>query len=61
MSTIPLFLHDNLDKYFYNRKDDIKHINYLLRSLDDSIAQQLLLVGYRGVGKTFLLKKFAAL
>ncbi|MBQ6220678.1 MAG: ATP-binding protein [Methanosphaera sp.] len=57
MSTIPLFLHDNLDKYFYNRKDDIKHINYLLRSLDDSIAQQLLLVGYRGVGKSYLIKK----
>ena len=57
MSNIPLFLHDDLDKYFYNRKEEVKRIHYLLNSLNDSIAQQLLLVGYRGVGKSYLLKK----
>ena len=57
MSNVPLFLHDNLEKYFYNRNEEVKRINYLLNSLNESIAQQLLLVGYRGVGKSYLLKK----
>ena len=26
MNSKPLFLHDDLDKYFYNRKNDIKKI-----------------------------------
>jgi len=57
MSNIPLFLHDDIEKYFYNRKEDLNKINYLLNSLNQSIPQQLLLVGYRGVGKSYLLKK----
>lgn len=57
MSNIPLFLHDDLEKYFYNRIDEVKRITYLLNSLNESIPQNLLLVGYRGVGKSYLLKK----
>lgn len=57
MSNVPLFLHDDLEKYFYNRTDEVKRINYFLNSLNESIPQQLLLVGYRGVGKSYLLKK----
>lgn len=57
MANIPLFLHDDMDKYFYNRTEEIKRIKYILNSLNESIPQQLLLVGYRGVGKSYLLKK----
>ena len=57
MNTKPLFLHDDLDEYFYNRKDDIKKLKYQIDSLNYSLPQQILLTGYRGVGKTYLLKK----
>ena len=57
MNSKPLFLHDDLDKYFYNRKDDIKKLKYQIDSLNYSLPQQILLTGYRGVGKTYLLKK----
>lgn len=57
MNSKPLFLHDNLDEYFYNRKNDIKKLKYQIDSLNYSIPQQILLTGYRGVGKTYLLKK----
>ena len=52
-----MFLHDNLDEYFYNRKNDIKKLKYQIDSLNYSLPQQILLTGYRGVGKTYLLKK----
>lgn len=57
MNSKPLFLHDNLDEYFYNRKEDIKKLKYQIDSLNYSLPQQILLTGYRGVGKTYLLKK----
>ena len=57
MNSKPLFLHDNLDEYFYNRKNDIKKLKYQINSLNYSLPQQILLTGYRGVGKTYLLKK----
>ena len=57
MNSKPLFLHDDLDTYFYNRKEDIKKLKYQINSLNYSLPQQILLTGYRGVGKTYLLKK----
>lgn len=57
MKSKPLFLHDNLDEYFYNRKNDINKLKYQINSLNYSLPQQILLTGYRGVGKTYLLKK----
>ena len=57
MNSKPLFLHDDLDKYFYNRKEDIKKLKYQINSLNYSLPQQIILTGYRGVGKTYLLKK----
>lgn len=57
MNSKPLFLHDDLDEYFYNRKNDIKKLKYQINSLNYSLPQQILLTGYRGVGKTYLLKK----
>lgn len=47
----------DIDKYFYNRKKDISKINSYLNMLELDIPNQLLITGYRGVGKTSLLKK----
>ena len=58
MTTVPLYIPLNdLDKYFYNRKKDLERIEYYLNSLENDISQRLLIRGYRGVGKTFLLQK----
>ena len=58
MSIVPLNIPINkIDKYFYNRKEDIKKIEYYLNSLELGIPQSLLIRGLRGVGKTFLLQK----
>jgi len=57
MSSLPVIIPKNIDKYFFNRKKEIKIINSNLSLLDQDIANQLLITGYRGVGKTFLLKK----
>lgn len=58
MSIVPLNIPLNdIDKYFYNRKQDIKKIEYYLNSLELGISQSILIRGVRGVGKTFLLQK----
>ena len=58
MSIVPLHIPiKEIDKYFYNRKEDIKKIEYYLNSLELGISQSLLIRGVRGVGKTFLLQK----
>lgn len=58
MSIVPLYVPINeIDKYFYNRTEDIKKIAYYLNSLEIGISQSLLIRGVRGVGKTFLLQK----
>ena len=63
MSIVPLYVPINeIDKYFYNRTEDIKKIEYYLNSfylnsLELGISQSLLIRGVRGVGKTFLLQK----
>ncbi len=57
MSSLPVIIPKDIDKYFFNRKKEIKQINANLSLLDANIANQLLITGYRGVGKTFLLKK----
>lgn len=54
---LPLNIPADIDKYFYNRKEDIKLINAYLNMLNDGIANQILVTGFRAVGKTFFLKK----
>ena len=54
---LPLSVPADIDKYFYNRKKDVKLLNNYINSINDDIPVQLLITGYRGVGKTFLLKK----
>ena len=57
MKIMPSTIPKDIDKYFFNRKKDIKHINAYLSMLKENIPNQILITGYRGVGKTFLLKK----
>lgn len=57
MNSKPLFLHDNMNKYFFNREYDIKRISYQINSVRESLAQHLLITGIRGVGKSYLIKK----
>lgn len=54
---MPLNIPKDINKYFYNRKSDIKKISLLISGLDEDLSSQLLVTGQRGVGKTFLLKK----
>ena len=57
MKIMPSAMPKDIDKYFYNRKNDIKLINAYLSMLKQDIPNQILITGFRGVGKTFLLKK----
>jgi len=57
MKSKPLFLHDDLDKYFFNRNNELNSLNYQISSVKYDLPQQILLTGYRGVGKSYLLKK----
>ena len=54
---LPLNIPADIDKYFYNRKEDLKLINAYLNMLNEGIANQILLTGFRAVGKTFFIKK----
>lgn len=54
---MPLNIPKDIDKYFYNRKKDIKKISFQINGIYDDLSSQLLITGQRGVGKTFLLKK----
>ncbi|RAP47855.1 MAG: ATPase [Methanosphaera sp. rholeuAM6] len=57
MKYMPTVLPKDIDKYFYDRKKYIKQINTNLEMLELDIANQFLITGYRGVGKTALTKK----
>ncbi|MBQ9026984.1 MAG: ATP-binding protein [Methanobrevibacter sp.] len=54
---MPVSMPKDIDKYFFNRKKDINMINTQLSTVKFDIPPQLLITGYRGVGKTFLLRK----
>ena len=54
---MPVSMPKDIDKYFFNRVRDINMINTQLSTVRLDIPPQLLITGYRGVGKTFLLKK----
>ena len=57
MKIMPVSMPKDIDKYFFNRVRDINMINTQLSTVRLDIPPQLLITGYRGVGKTFLLKK----
>lgn len=55
MPTLPLGLPS--EKNFYNREQELKKLKNYLNALSENIAEQILITGYRGVGKTSILKK----
>lgn len=52
-NTVP---HD-IDKYFFNRENEIRHIKKQINTIRQDLPNQILINGYKGVGKTFLVKK----
>lgn len=54
---LPLGVPSDFEKYFYNREKELKKLKNHLNALNEDVAEQILITGYRGVGKTFLLKK----
>ena len=57
MKIMPVSMPKDIDKYFFNRVKDINMINTQISTVRLDIPPQLLITGYRGVGKTFLLRK----
>ncbi|GAA5818300.1 MAG: ATP-binding protein [Methanobrevibacter sp. CfCl-M3] len=57
MPNLPLGIPSNVEKYFYNRKNELVNIKSFLNTLNQNVANQILITGNRGVGKSFLLKK----
>ena len=57
MNIMPVSMPKDINKYFFNRTKDIDLINTYLSTVKLDIPPQLLITGYRGVGKTFLLRK----
>jgi AAA+ ATPase superfamily predicted ATPase len=57
MPILPLGIPSDLDKYFYNREKELVTLNSFLNTLNYDVANQILVTGHRGVGKSFLLKK----
>ncbi|MCE7699416.1 MAG: ATP-binding protein, partial [Methanobacterium paludis] len=46
-----------LDRYFYNREKELINLKSLLGTLNQNVANQIIITGHRGIGKSFLLKK----
>lgn len=57
MNIIPPGIPSDIERYFYNRKEELTKLKYLLKPLEDDVSNQILVNGYRGVGKSFLLMK----
>ena len=57
MPSLPLGVPSNLDPYFYNREKELIILKSFLNTLNQNVANQIIVTGYRGVGKSYLLKK----
>ena len=57
MPSLPLGIPSNLDRYFYNREKELINLKSLLDTLNQNVANQIIITGHRGIGKSFLLKK----
>ncbi len=57
MKYMPIVMPENIDKYFYNREHELTILSTNLALLEEGIPNQFLITGYRGIGKTSLLKK----
>ncbi len=59
MPILPMGIPQEVDKFFYNREKDLKRLKNYINALNLDVAEQILVTGFRGVGKTYLLKKLA--
>lgn len=59
MPILPMGIPKDVDKFFYNREKDLKKLKNYINALNLDVAEQILVTGFRGVGKTYLLKKLA--
>ncbi|AEG18414.1 AAA family ATPase [Methanobacterium paludis] len=57
MPSLPLGIPSDLDRYFYNREKELINLKSLLSTLNQNVANQIIITGHRGIGKSFLLKK----
>jgi AAA+ ATPase superfamily predicted ATPase len=57
MPSLPLGVPSDIDPYFYNREKELVNLHSFLNTLNQNVANQIIVTGYRGVGKSFLLKK----
>lgn len=48
----------DLNKYFFNRKKELIQLTNFISGFKQDVANQILITGRRGVGKSFLLMKF---
>ncbi|MDR3063779.1 MAG: ATP-binding protein [Methanobrevibacter sp.] len=48
----------DIDKYFYNRKKELIQLKTFISSLNENVSNQILLTGFRGIGKSFFLENF---
>lgn len=60
MPILPMGIPQDVDKFFYNREKDLKKLKNYINALNLDVAEQILVTGFRGVGKTYLLKKLAS-
>ncbi|MEG3225540.1 MAG: ATPase [Methanobacteriales archaeon Met13] len=57
MPILPMGIPQDIEKFFYNREKELKTLKNFVNALNEDIAHQILVTGFRGVGKTYLLKK----
>lgn len=57
MPNLPLGIPSDLNKYFYNREKELARLKSFLDALKQNAANQILVTGHRGVGKSYLLRK----
>ncbi|UTB32505.1 MAG: ATP-binding protein [Methanobacterium sp. ERen5] len=57
MPSLPLGVPTDINKYFFNRTKELINFHSFINTLNQDVANQILVTGQRGVGKSFLLKK----
>jgi AAA+ ATPase superfamily predicted ATPase len=57
MPIIPSGVPLDINKYFFNREKELIKLKSFISTLNQNVPNQILITGFRGVGKSFLLKK----
>ena len=54
---LPTTIPNDINKYFFNRNDDIIEVEKYIYTIRQDLPNQILIIGKKGVGKTFFVKK----